>query len=383
MIENWQELKAGDWDSYNNLRTIIADSLSTLEDVQAVVDVDNLLKLLVLEVWSENEDFPGNNIVMWRDKSVDGKWRWILKDIDFVGLIKSDDSYDDNYFDFLYRRNDHSNDKIMQNSDYATELFRFLLSKKSFEELFINTLAVYMGGFLNPKHTVPMFEQMSSRFASEYPYHLEAYNNFSSFNITMPLYKTYYGDMLYWLNVRHNYLYRHIAESFNLSAPVPLVINSSDVDVNFNGIPHMNNEYDGQYFADKDITLECLSEYYIWKIVYWIGDSCTTQVVDTPMMKFQLPQECSLVEAEVERKEYDPTRLDIRLECLPGAIKIQCRSHLISAVDIYSAAGSLVCSEEAIHSNSCEIKRAMSGTYILKISLSDGYVVNKKVFVKN
>ena len=387
MIENWKELKAGGWESYNLLRNIISDSLSTADDVDAIIDIDNFLKLFVIETWSENEDFPGNNIVMWRDNSSGSKWRWILKDIDFVGLIKSDDKYDDNYFDFLYRRGEHSNDNAIQNSEYATELFRFLMDKEPFREKFINSLAVYMGDFLQFGYTSELFKNMSSKFAPEYPHHLEAYDNFGTFNITMPLYATYFESMLYWLEVRHNYLYSHIADFFNLGTPVPLTIDRASTDVIFNGIALTQEKFNGKFFANKNISLEHTSDTLVWQITHSSEEGDHTYINNNRSIDIQLPEDCQRVEIRLVPHICSNTTMpesgkDTRIEIQENSIKITCKNHKIGSVQIYSAAGCLIAEHSSSPHNHCTIGKPENGIYILGITLDNGYTINEKIIIR-
>jgi hypothetical protein len=56
------------------------------------VDVDDLIDYLALELFSGNADWPRNNVRLWRTRSVvdgvpvaDGRWRWMVLDLDQAG----------------------------------------------------------------------------------------------------------------------------------------------------------------------------------------------------------------------------------------------------------------------------------------------------------
>ncbi|MDR1669530.1 MAG: CotH kinase family protein [Oscillospiraceae bacterium] len=70
-------------------------------EFEALVDVDNLLRYYAFELYMGNNDWPGNNMERWRytgeqvpglAPELDGRWRYIMYDLDWVlGL------YDDTY----------------------------------------------------------------------------------------------------------------------------------------------------------------------------------------------------------------------------------------------------------------------------------------------
>jgi uncharacterized protein YaiI (UPF0178 family) len=54
------------------------------------IDIDNFTDYILLEVFADNTDWPTNNVRRFRERRVDGKWRWICYDFDFTfGLLAS------------------------------------------------------------------------------------------------------------------------------------------------------------------------------------------------------------------------------------------------------------------------------------------------------
>jgi CotH kinase protein/Chitobiase/beta-hexosaminidase C-terminal domain/Lectin C-type domain/HYR domain/Secretion system C-terminal sorting domain/Divergent InlB B-repeat domain len=54
------------------------------------IDIDNFTDYILLNVFADNTDWPTNNVRRFRERRVDGKWRWICYDFDFsFGLLTS------------------------------------------------------------------------------------------------------------------------------------------------------------------------------------------------------------------------------------------------------------------------------------------------------
>ena len=378
MIENWTELKSGDFEEYNRLRSLISDTLTTYADICKLVDVDNFMKMFLVETWCFNEDFPGNNIVMWRPRSEAGKWRWILKDLDFVGLVHGYDE-NDNYFDYIFRTADHADDNIIQNSESAVELFKFMMSKDEFREKFIDALAVYMGDFLRPDCTIELFNEMSSVFASEYPHHLEAYDHFGGNNVTMSLYKYYFDRMVWWLNIRNNDLYNHLSSYFNLGKPVPLAIDCRSFPVEFNGVALTRDDFDGKYFTGRELKLANLSdEETAWRVIYYDADSTEAMgVYNDNLMSITIPDECCGVHVEL----LDRMALEtVDMEYQNDFIAVDPGNRMVTEVMLYDLSGLLVDVME-ISTVRFKIAKPKKGIYILKFRFSDGSTISKKVLI--
>lgn len=63
--------------------------------VSTYMDVENFIDYLIVQTYLVNTDWPGNNIRFWRNNNpvsfdagpgLDGRWRWILFDLDFAGF---------------------------------------------------------------------------------------------------------------------------------------------------------------------------------------------------------------------------------------------------------------------------------------------------------
>ena len=74
MIENWSQLKEGDKTNWRQFRTFYNEEGHTLEEYSQWMDWKEFINLMVMNIYYNNQDFPGNNIVMWRPRTENGKW---------------------------------------------------------------------------------------------------------------------------------------------------------------------------------------------------------------------------------------------------------------------------------------------------------------------
>lgn len=252
MFENWWELKEGDWDNYNAFKAFYAEHGHTLAEYEQWMDCGEFANLMIMNLYYNNQDFPGNNIVMWRPKTEGGRWRWIAKDTDFgLGLYGSSASY--NTLAWLYNPN-YDIDRNWANQYEHTRLFRRLMEDSDFYNMFINRCAVYMGDFLNEKGTRAVWDSMYDMIKYEYPYHRKLFNEW------WPNYSSELSTTRNWLGQRTSIFYQQLANYYRLGTPITMTVNKGmtdlgNIQVSINDVTLSEGIFDGKFFAGRNVTL--------------------------------------------------------------------------------------------------------------------------------
>lgn len=127
------------------------------QEVSQYIDISNFIDYQIAEIFFQNIDWPGNNDMFWRPRKEDGKWRWILFDLD-AGMLASKADFD------MY-------DKAT-NDDVSTKtpiVFKSLLKNETFRDRFVNR---YLELLENQFATNAMLLEME-RFISGHSYHID------------------------------------------------------------------------------------------------------------------------------------------------------------------------------------------------------------------
>ncbi|MCB1127276.1 MAG: CotH kinase family protein, partial [Verrucomicrobiae bacterium] len=86
LIEDDQKALEGDLTEFLKLAGFIdRHTLADPEDYAALlnwIDLDNYLDWICTELFVDNRDWPGHNVRCWRPRRPEGRWRWILNDLD-------------------------------------------------------------------------------------------------------------------------------------------------------------------------------------------------------------------------------------------------------------------------------------------------------------
>ncbi|MDO4511229.1 MAG: CotH kinase family protein [Bacteroidales bacterium] len=279
MVENWNELKAGTWNNYNQLVQLY-NSGPTYEQMCDAIDVENFANTFILNSWAANTDYPGNNMVMWRRRAEGGKWRMLVKDEDFMAMNPTHKVY----FSTILRTGSHASDTDEGNRPEAVKLFQVMCGFPEFVDYMTDKFTVYLGDFLRESVTKNLIEEMRSQLNAEYPHHIAHYNipiSHDDFNGKL-------DDLAKWCADRTARLYGIMSDYFSLGAPVPVSINPNETTVAFNGTTLTQPDYIGYYYLGRTIKLDAQPG-MTWKATITYGNgSKRTKVYNTPNIELEV-----------------------------------------------------------------------------------------------
>ncbi len=292
MLENWDDLKTGDRENWNAFTQFYTEHGHSLEEYAQWIDWQEFINLMVMNLFYNNQDFPGNNIVMWRKRSDDGRWRFVAKDTDFgIGLYGSPANY--NSIKWIYDPNYDSN-RSWANQYEHTRLFRRMMDNEDFRREFIDRAAIYMGDFMNSQGTRAIWDDMYELFRKEYPHHRKLINQW------WPDYNSELTTARNWLSQRPNYFYQHLKDYYALGNLVSLTINSNlvqeDLDAvsfEFNGVRLSNGTFNGKFFANRRVKLTSKpvdgKKVVRWSVITVTNNGTSTTEVEGENYEFDMP----------------------------------------------------------------------------------------------
>lgn len=293
MVENYTELKEGTMDSFNELMALV-NSHPTYEQMNAVVDFDNFAKTVIVNAFVTNTDWPGNNMVMWRPRAEGGKWRIVIKDLDFYASNGNHITY----FNWLLRRGNYANDTGEGNNAARVKIFQVLWEFPQFRDLVIDNFTVFLGDFLRKdlvrKHIEGIRDQLAYEY--EYYYHLQAYNRPLSYNSWLSQVET----LVSWSEGRSDNLLNSIVKDyFSLGNALPLKIITNGQPVTMCNVPLTQSEFIGNYYVGRPLPV--FTPGHGWKITYnYTSGATRTTTTKTRHFEFTPGSNLQSVQLEVD-----------------------------------------------------------------------------------
>lgn len=130
------EVETGSIDHYNTeIRDYINNNQNNLNSpsiyshLNEVIDIGNYIDYTISKLIFGIEDWPGNNVLFWRERKEGSKYSWVSFD--------NDDAYKKPLFNNLIQATAEGNN-IWPNPDYSTHLLRNMLKITAFRDSFLN-----------------------------------------------------------------------------------------------------------------------------------------------------------------------------------------------------------------------------------------------------
>lgn len=293
LFENWDNLKEGDEENMIRFKNFYKQAGHTMQEYEQWMDCEEFINTMILSLYHNNVDFPGNNTVMWRPRTEDGRWRWIVKDVDYsLGLYNI--SYNYKILWWFYNPNYDDLWNWGANDYPYTLLFRQLMEIKEFRDLFIERCAIYMGDFLNEKGIHKTWDPMYEQIKYEYPFHRSRISK-------NPDYQKEMEHVNEWLKYRTDEFYKQVGSYYKVGTPIPLSINTGQKEnplkeVLFNNVSLSEQRFDGMFYPGYQIHIEAKPIEGREQIGWWIqetsGTSTTSKEYLGRELSLQMPEKC-------------------------------------------------------------------------------------------
>ena len=208
ILENNSMVEEGSNADYLNMINYIENhDLSEQQHYDSIkkrMDISNYIDYQIVEIYFNNNDWPGSNIQYWRERAPGAKWRWTLFDLD--------NCYADYAFNTL-KFVTYEGDTCYQNPTWATFLFRNLLKSNEFEQQFVNRFAQLLNTTFQPDTILPKIAEFTQLYEKDIDRHISRWQFPRS-------HEGWLGDIDYTLNTfvreRPCYMQDFIVEFFDL-----------------------------------------------------------------------------------------------------------------------------------------------------------------------
>lgn len=247
----------GDSTIFDPLKNFIFDQDLSIQEnfdyVASQIDMNSYMDYFILEIFSGNPDWPANNVKYWKPSITEGKWRYVLYDLDTTLLLYYFLTYDFDIFDWIYGEKSWA---------INAQMFINLMENEEFKRQFINRFADYMNTRLNGEHLAAVQDSI----ANLYEHDMEAH--FNRWNGSFEVYEEHTTELIPgFYPVRHDFVRSQITDLYELEGPVELI---------FDVYPEGSGE----------IQLNTLSPELPFSGIYFNGNAIDLSVTPAPGKRF-------------------------------------------------------------------------------------------------
>jgi hypothetical protein len=215
LIESWGNVIEGSNTHYNmyldSLQKIDLTSEKAYQFINRYIDAQEFINYLTAQIYYCNTDWPGNNVKFWRQRSDNGRYRWILWDLDFGFGLYAGASYATHpTLEFATQTNGPG----WPNPPWSTLHIRLLLQNPTFREKFIQTFTTALSTTFRPQRVVNVIDDFQKNIKDEMPFHLSRWNlSASNWNNEVQRLKSFAQE-------RNDYMKGHLRSFFGLTDDV-------------------------------------------------------------------------------------------------------------------------------------------------------------------
>jgi hypothetical protein len=225
--------------------------------VQTYMDTDQFAEYCIFEIQLVNTDWPAANIRYWRPRTPDGRWRWLLHDLD-MGLFRVQ-SYT---FNALERATDPEGPGGQY--PWATFLLRSLLDNEGFRHSFINRYADHLNTTFEPDHMHAYLESV------RLPLVTEAIRHFARWETWIGTWYHHIDRIEEFIDNRPSYARFHLMTKFGLPGTLRLNL---DVEPHATGgialtAVTIDSTWTGTYFQAVPIPVTAVPAYG-YRFAHW------------------------------------------------------------------------------------------------------------------
>ena len=200
MIEKKNEVLAGSISAWNTLYSYLSNNSPATPSVynylQSQIDIDEYINYQILEIYSDNIDWPHNNIRWWRAHD-DGQWRWMVYDLD-AAFGRATKGYTNNTFKFAAA--------TKGKRAYNALVLRRLMLNPEFKALFGQRFAAHLNTTYEPDRVIDVINGMANAIAPQMPNHITRWNKPKS----LAYWQSEVGRLRTYATLRPGYLWGYL-----------------------------------------------------------------------------------------------------------------------------------------------------------------------------
>ena len=280
----------------------------------SMIDIEEFINYMIVEIYSCNIDWPANNHKLWRSKTADGKWRWMLFDTEFgfngfqwapVTTNMFTKALDPDIEDYVNKG---------QKAPWATRVFIKLTQNEEFVNRFVSAYLSHVYTTYSPERVVRIIDSLRNNLVSEMPRHIERWGDEGGI-YSMSVWEENIQGMRDFAYDRPEYAIRHLKQTFGLEDSDKMTLNLQADEggrIFLNKIPLEKNPFGAGFYKGLTLNLNIMIEPG-YKFKYWeINDD---SLIYLPQMDVILEGDIT-ISAVTEKIE---TFSDLRInEFMPG-----------------------------------------------------------------
>lgn len=274
MLEGNMEVIHGDSVDFQDIVDYISSNDMTTDEaynyVNRKIDLENCLLYFASHSYFNSQDWPANNLKYWRERSENGKWRWIIFDLDFGFNLYETTGQSEDHIYYIFSGVET---RPGSNPPWSTLLPRKLVENPKIKTMFVNLVADLLNTNFKSNRVLNYINDFANHISAEGIKHRQRWG------INQFTYTSHIDRMKTFAEERPAYLRGFIRNFFESGSDGFLRISNSEggkVKLNSIYIDNPETTWSGIYFMNNPVTLKAIPKQG-YKFAGWSGDVNSTE----------------------------------------------------------------------------------------------------------
>lgn len=240
-----------DYEKFESLDYTAEDFLS---QVDQFLDIESYTDYIIAESWVGNNDWPYNNIKLFRCESTGFKWQWAVNDLEWA---LEPNGWTSATFDHIGFMLNYSNDQ----HKYYVGFWQKMMQNETYKAYFINRMADLMNSNYLFAKIGKLEQEMFDEIYPEMDIQFGKWTN-SNVDDRLAQFTRNHETFRDQLEVRSTYVRRHLQNHFDLDNQVNLTLEIEPEGagrIKINTIVPDEYPWNGIYFSDVPVSFEALA----------------------------------------------------------------------------------------------------------------------------
>lgn len=273
-----QRVVEGDSVHFSEMQEFVLENDLTIdanfEHFCNLVDIENYIDFQIMQIFSMNTDQPAKNVFYWRPRTENGKWQWVLYDMDDSFRFGKHNNYQRDGLVYCTGLNNIESTEVNEastnpfwanNTPENTFMLRSLLKNKEFKTKFINRFADLLNTAFTPEYLTQKLDAFYYKVKEFIP------QQYSRWRQPIPEnFKMHYQLIKTFVQNRQSVQFQHLADFFNITETVNVTLDVNNSEFGYIKINSLN----------LNDSLPCFSETpYPWNGKYFVGIPITIEAI--------------------------------------------------------------------------------------------------------
>ena len=232
----------GTLDHYNAMIDyIISNDLNDInvyDEIRQRMNVDSFIDHITMTIYCANTSW-GHNREWWRPREEDGKWQWLIVDLDR--------GFNANY----------SNTNLVDNLKEDYVLFQYLLNSSFFIDRFVQRAAAHFSNTFFAERINSIVDSLGNTINQEMPRHINRWGNEGGIP-SMNIWENELDEIKQFAHNRANIVQNQLIDEFELEGTIEVIVNvhpQGAGKIRVNNIPLIHPEGKGDFFKNTPLHL--------------------------------------------------------------------------------------------------------------------------------